>query len=43
VPAGHGAWLAAHIPHATVKVDDEGGHLSSPDERLERLVELAAG
>jgi pimeloyl-ACP methyl ester carboxylesterase len=43
VPAAHGAWLAAHIPHASVTVDDEGGHLSSPDERLERIIELAAG
>lgn len=41
VPAGHGKWLAAHIPHATVKVDDEGGHLSTPDQHLERLRELA--
>ena len=43
VPAAHGAWLAAHIPHAAVTVDDEGGHLSSPDQRLERIIELAAG
>lgn len=42
VPAGHGEWLAAHIPHATVKIDDEGGHLSTPDEHLERMRELAA-
>ena len=42
VPAGHGKWLSAHIPHATVKVDGEGGHLSTPDEHLERLRELAA-
>jgi pimeloyl-ACP methyl ester carboxylesterase len=42
VPAAHGAWLAAHIPHATVIVDDEGGHLSSPDEALEQLRELVA-
>lgn len=41
VPAGHGKWLAAHIPHATVKVDDESGHLSNPDQHLERLRELA--
>jgi pimeloyl-ACP methyl ester carboxylesterase len=43
VPAAHGAWLAAHIPHAAVTVDGEGGHLSSPDQRLERITELAAG
>ena len=43
VPAAHGAWLAAHIPHAAVTVDGEGGHLSSPDQRLERMIALAAG
>lgn len=43
VPAGHGAWLAAHIPHAEVIVDEEGGHLSGPDEQLERTRELVAG
>jgi pimeloyl-ACP methyl ester carboxylesterase len=41
VPAAHGEWLAAHIPHAAVTVDDHGGHLSTPDERLERLRALA--
>jgi pimeloyl-ACP methyl ester carboxylesterase len=40
VPAGHGEWLAAHIPHSTVTVDDSGGHLSDPDEGLEQLREL---
>jgi len=40
VPAGHGEWLAEHIPHATVTVDDSGGHLSDPDEGLEQLREL---
>jgi pimeloyl-ACP methyl ester carboxylesterase len=42
VPAAHGAWLAAHIPHATVTVDDTGGHLSNPDQGLEQLRELVA-
>lgn len=42
VPAAHGAWLGAHIPHAEVTVDDHGGHLSTPDQHLERLRELAA-
>jgi pimeloyl-ACP methyl ester carboxylesterase len=42
VPAAHGAWLAAHVPHAIVMVDNEGGHLSSPDEALEQLRELVA-
>lgn len=43
VPAAHGEWLTAHIPHATVMVDDTGGHLSSPEQRLEHLRELVAG
>jgi pimeloyl-ACP methyl ester carboxylesterase len=42
VPAAHGEWLAAHIPHATVTVDGTGGHLSSPDEALKQLRELVA-
>jgi pimeloyl-ACP methyl ester carboxylesterase len=42
VPAAHGEWLAAHIPHAEVTVDTDGGHLSSPDEHLERLRELVS-
>lgn len=37
VPAAHGAWLAAHIPDASVIVDDTSGHMSTPDERLERI------
>lgn len=36
VPAGHGAWLAAHVPDATVVREDGQGHLSDPD----RVVEL---
>jgi pimeloyl-ACP methyl ester carboxylesterase len=43
VPAGHGEWLTAHIPHAKVIVDDTGGHLSSPDVALQELDELIAG
>jgi pimeloyl-ACP methyl ester carboxylesterase len=43
VPAGHGAWLAAHVPNAEVTVDDEGGHLVGPDERLRHLSALVAG
>jgi pimeloyl-ACP methyl ester carboxylesterase len=42
VPAGHGEWLAAHVPNAIVTVDDTGGHLSDPDEGLEQLRELIA-
>lgn len=37
VPAAHGAWLAAHIPGATVVVDEVSGHMSTPDEGLERI------
>ena len=42
VPAGHGEWLARHVPSANVIVDHEGGHPSTPDERLERLRSLVA-
>ena len=41
VPAAHGAWLAAHVPNAVVKVDDNAGHLVAPDEQLDRLRALA--
>lgn len=37
VPAGHGAWLAAHVPNATVQVVRDAGHMSTPDESLERV------
>jgi pimeloyl-ACP methyl ester carboxylesterase len=37
VPAAHGAWLAAHVPGATVTVEAESGHMSTPDEQLERI------
>jgi pimeloyl-ACP methyl ester carboxylesterase len=37
VPAGHGAWLAAHVPNAVVRVDDGGGHLVTPAKHLELL------
>jgi pimeloyl-ACP methyl ester carboxylesterase len=43
VPAGHGEWLARHVPNANVIVDHEAGHLSTPDEHLERLRSLVAG
>ena len=41
-PAGHGEWLARHVPEANVIVDHEAGHLSMPDEQLERLRSLVA-
>ena len=37
VPAAHGAWLASHIPGATVLVDEMSGHMSTPDQGLERI------
>jgi len=37
VPAAHGAWLAAHIPGAVELVDEVSGHMSTPDERLQRI------
>jgi pimeloyl-ACP methyl ester carboxylesterase len=43
VPAGHGAWLARYVPNANVIIDHEAGHLSTPDEQLERLRSLVAG
>jgi pimeloyl-ACP methyl ester carboxylesterase len=43
VPAAHGAWLAAHIPRATVLVDEVSGHMSTPDERLERVRAFVGG
>jgi pimeloyl-ACP methyl ester carboxylesterase len=43
VPAGHGKWLARHVPNADVIVDREAGHLAMPDEQLERLRTLVAG
>lgn len=36
-PPAHSRWLAHHIPHASVTVDTSAGHLSTPDQRLERL------
>lgn len=42
VPVGHGEWLAAHVPDATVVVDDAAGHMTSPDQRLERLRQFVA-
>ncbi len=43
VPAGHGEWLARHVPNADVIVDRQAGHLSTPDEHLERLRSLVDG
>lgn len=43
VPAAHGAWLAANIPGALVLVDKVSGHMSTPDERLERIRAFVGG
>ncbi len=43
VPAAHGRWLATHVPGASVTVDRDGGHLSTPDEHIERLRALVLG
>jgi len=43
VPAGHGQWLARHVPNAKVIIEDDAGHLSTPDQHLERLRSLIAG
>jgi hypothetical protein len=40
VPAGHGRWLAEHIPGARAIVNHDGGHRSMPDKVLERLTRL---
>jgi pimeloyl-ACP methyl ester carboxylesterase len=37
VPPSHGAWLAAHVPNALATVEDEAGHLATPDQQLARL------
>jgi pimeloyl-ACP methyl ester carboxylesterase len=42
VPAGHGAWLAQHVPGASVVVEVEGGHLMGPEAGLEMLASLIA-
>jgi pimeloyl-ACP methyl ester carboxylesterase len=42
VPAAHGAWLAARVPEASVQVDQEAGHLNTPDQHLERIRALVA-
>lgn len=37
VPAGHGAWLAEHVPQAEVTVLPEAGHLSGPEAQVDAL------
>ena len=42
VPAAHGDWLAAHIPHAATRVNEDTGHLGE-DENVEREMAWLAG
>jgi pimeloyl-ACP methyl ester carboxylesterase len=37
VPAAHGVWLAAHVPGAKVVVNDDQGHMNTPEHGLELL------
>lgn len=37
VPAAHGAWLAANVPGAKVVVNDDQGHMNTPEHTLELL------
>jgi len=37
VPAAHGAWLAMHVPGAKVVVNDDQGHMNTPEHTLELL------
>jgi pimeloyl-ACP methyl ester carboxylesterase len=40
VPPAHGAWLAANVPGAHAVVEDDVGHLASPEKMLDLLREL---
>jgi pimeloyl-ACP methyl ester carboxylesterase len=42
VPAVHGRWLAAHVPHREVRVNSDAGHLMSPEAGFVLLAEAAA-
>jgi hypothetical protein len=43
VPASHGEWLAANVPDAKVLVDEESGHMATPDDRLDRIRAFVSG
>jgi pimeloyl-ACP methyl ester carboxylesterase len=43
VPAAHGAWLAAHVPNATVVTEAGKGHLSDLDKVVESTRWLVTG
>ncbi len=42
VPAGHGEWLATHVPGAQVQVDDGDGHMGAPEKVLAEIAALVA-
>jgi len=42
VPAAHGDWLAAHIPHVLTRVNEDTGHLGDDDD-VERDMAWLAG
>lgn len=42
VPAGHGRWLAANVPHVEVRVSSDAGHLMSASAGLALVRETAA-
>ncbi len=42
VPAAHGDWLAAHIPHAVARINEGTGHLGDDDD-VERDMAWLAG
>jgi pimeloyl-ACP methyl ester carboxylesterase len=37
VPAGHGEWIAGHVPGAISRIDDSGGHQMDPETRISVL------
>lgn len=43
VPAAHGAWLATHVPNATVVAESGEGHMSDPDRVVELTQWLVTG
>jgi pimeloyl-ACP methyl ester carboxylesterase len=42
VPAAHGDWLAAHVPHVSTRINENTGHLGA-DEDVEREMAWLAG
>lgn len=42
VPAGHGRWIAAHVPNVEVRVSTDAGHLMTPEAGLALLLEAAS-